>query len=845
MFRPLRSLIGIGLSSLPSHKARSKGPWRGLHTLRPRVERLEERSLLSVVSNEVGWAFNIEAGSEIQVRDTAVDTAGNLYMVGGFYGVCDFDPGDGVAALESVKSINGDYSGDGFLAQYRADGTLGWLRHVAQGPGWDEARGVAVDDEGNVYVTGHFGTSPAQVAGQTLINDSNEPDGFVVKYPVAVVGEEPGEAAWIDQFYSIYPSASRLYAFTVEVDNMGHVFAGGTVDGDEAVFGPFTLPVDTCGDCWVTRLNAETGTVEWAWDSGPSIPSASLPDGQVWNLVVVPPQASGEAGGVFACGRLSQPIYFDNQLVPGPGGFVTRLDWETGDVVWAKNAGYVVYSLDLGGPDNNLYLTGTFESEADFGDYDLISAGLTDIFAAQMDPATGDFVWAASVGGPGIDGYENYRPGIAATADGDVYLTGSFKAIADLDPGPGAAILSGGSSIEGFLARIDPSTNSLARLWHLDPIGDGGSPCTHLELFTNPDGLTNLYVLGAFRGTVEFPVGILIDTTENFSDRFVMRIDPELDTYLPAVTATDDSYAYWEDYTLTVPIFEGVLANDTDANHGSLWATVPSQPANGTVAMNPDGSFTYTPNANFTGVDTFSYEVSDGRGGLDTGTVTIEVKPTAKTTFASTDVPKALVDYGTTTSTVSIADGFLIADVNVQLDITHPRDPDLDVFLVAPDGTRVELFTDVGTTKSANFTNTLLDDQATLLITAGKAPFTGTFRPEGSLAAFNGKSAGGTWTLEISDDQKKQTGTLNSWSLEITPVDPVPDSGASAAAAPISQLDDQSVDRLLASGELDLATLAMLWEDPQPNVKRDKIACGPAAVDMALYEAEWHSWASR
>ena len=44
---------------------------------------------------------------------------------------------------------------------------------------------------------------------------------------------------------------------------------------------------------------------------------------------------------------------------------------------------------------------------------------------------------------------------------------------------------------------------------------------------------------------------------------------------------------------------------------------------------------------------------------------------------------------------------------------THTRDPDLDVFLIAPDGTRVELFTDVGTTKSQNFTNTVLDDAAT------------------------------------------------------------------------------------------------------------------------------------
>lgn len=796
---------------------------RGLRSRQLRLERLEERSLLSVVSNEAGWAFNIECDSEIHVRDTAVDAAGNLYLVGGFYGVHDFDPGDGVAQLESVASC------DGFLVQYHADGTLGWLRHVVQGPTWDEAWGVAVDNDGNVYVCGLFGRSPAQVAGQTLINDSDSSDGFVVKYPVAVVGEEPGEAAWIDQFHSIYSSGSSyVRAFAIEVDNMGHVFAGGTADGDEAIFGSFTLHVDTGHDCWVTRLDAETGTVEWAWDTGPSTSTAFLPSGILRQIVVAPPGPNGEVGGVFACGILSQPIYVGDQLVPGPGGYVTRLDWGTGDVVWAKGMGNDVYGLNLG-PDANLYLTGTFELEADFGPYVLTSAGENDIFAAKMNSLTGDFLWAGSVGGPGTDGYENYPPAIAATADGDVYLTGNFRTIADLDPGDRAAILTGGPNLEGFLARIDLQSGSLERLWHFDPIGDGISPCTHLALFTNPDGVPNVYVVGAFRETVEFPVGMLSDTRPNYSDRFVMKFDPELGTYVPAVAAADDSYTYWEDYTLTVPKFEGVLVNDTDANHGSLSVTVPegSGPQNGTVVMNPDGSFSYTPNANFAGIDTFSYLVSDGHGGTDTSTVTITVNPiefTPPPTFASKDVPKTLLDTRTTTSTLAIRDAFRIADVNVRLDITHPRDPDLDVFLITPDGTRVELFTDVGTSKSANFTNTLVYDRAAVSITAGKAPFTGAFRPEGSLAAFNEMFTAGTWTLEIRDDQYKQKGTLNSWSLEIAPVDPISDSGEGAAAATLSQLDDQSVDRLLASDELDLAALSMLWETPLPSAKRSNRA---------------------
>ena len=69
------------------------------------------------------------------------------------------------------------------------------------------------------------------------------------------------------------------------------------------------------------------------------------------------------------------------------------------------------------------------------------------------------------------------------------------------------------------------------------------------------------------------------------------------------------------------------------------------------------------------------------------------------------------------------------------------------------------------------------DDDATVPITSGTAPFTGTFRPAGSLAVLNGLNASGTWTLEIIDNAKGETGTLNSWSLEIAAVPAAPTPG--------------------------------------------------------------------
>ena len=99
---------------------------------------------------------------------------------------------------------------------------------------------------------------------------------------------------------------------------------------------------------------------------------------------------------------------------------------------------------------------------------------------------------------------------------------------------------------------------------------------------------------------------------------------------------------------------------------------------------------------------------------------------------------KSIPDRGTYTSSLAIAPTGRILDLNVRVNITHDWDEDLDVFLIAPDGTRTELFTDVGG-MGANFTNTVLDDEATTSITAGSAPFTGTYLPEGNLTLTGGK----------------------------------------------------------------------------------------------------------
>jgi VCBS repeat-containing protein len=88
--------------------------------------------------------------------------------------------------------------------------------------------------------------------------------------------------------------------------------------------------------------------------------------------------------------------------------------------------------------------------------------------------------------------------------------------------------------------------------------------------------------------------------------------------------AVDDAYSTNEDVTLTVAA-PGVLGNDTDADGDALTAALQSGPANGTLTLNGDGSFSYTPNANFNGSDLFTYVANDGAADSNVATVTITV----------------------------------------------------------------------------------------------------------------------------------------------------------------------------------------------------------------------------
>ncbi len=135
-----------------------------------------------------------------------------------------------------------------------------------------------------------------------------------------------------------------------------------------------------------------------------------------------------------------------------------------------------------------------------------------------------------------------------------------------------------------------------------------------------------------------------------------ITVNPVNDTPI----AVDDTFTGNEDGTITGDVTPGTPAQDRDVDADALTVadadgnpangiTPVVAPANGTLVLNADGTFTYTPNANFNGTDSFTYRISDGNGGTAEATVTLTVTavndaPTAGPLAVATNEDTAIVN---------------------------------------------------------------------------------------------------------------------------------------------------------------------------------------------------------
>ncbi len=153
----------------------------------------------------------------------------------------------------------------------------------------------------------------------------------------------------------------------------------------------------------------------------------------------------------------------------------------------------------------------------------------------------------------------------------------------------------------------------------------------------------------------------------------------------------------------------------------------------------------------------------------------LEVTNIATAVFAAADTPMPLLDLAAATSTLPVAITGTVLEVKAAVRLDHTWLDDLDLKLRAPDGGTTVLMPpllvfgqnlgrgDCG----AAVEWTRFDDAAEAALTAGAAPFVGTFRPHEPLAGLTNRPLAGPWQLVITDTSAEDTGTLWCWELEV------------------------------------------------------------------------------
>lgn len=151
-------------------------------------------------------------------------------------------------------------------------------------------------------------------------------------------------------------------------------------------------------------------------------------------------------------------------------------------------------------------------------------------------------------------------------------------------------------------------------------------------LLLNPDGSFSYTPNADFSGTDNFTYRANNSTVNGNLATVTIAVTAVND----APVASNDSYVVTEDNSLVVDA-PGVLGNDNDLDDNSLTAALVSTTTNGVLNFNSDGSFTYAPNPDFTGTDTFTYVANDGSSDGNVAMVAITVT-------ALNDIPVAQND---------------------------------------------------------------------------------------------------------------------------------------------------------------------------------------------------------
>lgn len=387
---------------------------------------------------------------QVYPKSIAVDDFENVYITGYFSGTnVDLDPGPGVLSFSVPHTSTFN---DVFILKLNAAGELIWVKQIG-GQNSDVGEDIAVDQEGNLYITGYFRNTVDFDPGDGVyhLSSPSSNDIFICKL------DNDGEFIWAKQFAG---TGSTDAGFSIALDGDGNVYSAGRFSGT-ADFNPddegvFNLTTNGGWDVFVSKLD-NNGDFIWAKNMGSGADD-------VCREIILDDNQNVYLTGVFRGTADFDPGVDVFNLVTGIGNinaFVCKLGSD-GQLVWAKKFGAnnqitEGYSIALD-DDANVYTTGFYRGPTDFdpsedGVFNLSPSSFSifehDIFISKLD-SDGHFVWAAKLGGDGRD----VSCSIAADQNGNIYSIGYFGYLADFDPSCDTFELTPTASYDVYLCKL-------------------------------------------------------------------------------------------------------------------------------------------------------------------------------------------------------------------------------------------------------------------------------------------------------------------------------------------------------------------------------------------------------
>lgn len=455
----------------------------------------------------LGWAKRIGSTGYDNGKSIKINTHENIYITGHFQNIVDFDSGIDTINLGSSSNLYWST----FICKFDTSGNILWAKSI-EGNNYVTSYSIVVDTNNNSYITGSFKATADFDPGSGVFNLTSigNTDLFITKLDSA------GAFLWVKRIESANP-----YSITIDLAENIHLLGrfSGTVDFDpgigistiQSISGYYTFisKFNSHGDfLWVKRMGGESSGTD--------------------NSIAVDLNGNVHATGCF--GAYPRTVDFDPNVgianltaKSTKDAYVFKLNYQ-GDYVWAKQIGEInglsrttsttltrfgtIYTVG--------HFTGTIDIDPSISTQNLVSASIEeeDIFICKYD-TSGNFLWGKSIGSQGSDGAN----AVAVDAAGNVFITGFFEQTVDFDPGTGVFNLSSSPSA-AFVLKLNPSGNFIwAKQMNMV---DG-------YIVSIKVGISgNIYLTGAFRGTVDFDpdIGIFnLSSSANGEDAFVCKLN--------------------------------------------------------------------------------------------------------------------------------------------------------------------------------------------------------------------------------------------------------------------------------------------------------------------------------